>query len=45
MIGQQNVYPKELLAERYLLQEEIGKGRMSTVIWREIRLPEMLLLR
>ena len=31
MIGQQSLYPGELIAERYLLQKQIGEGRMSTV--------------
>ena len=31
MISQQTAHPQELIAERYLLLEQIGKGRMSTV--------------
>ena len=31
MIRQQTAYPQGIIAERYLLQEQIGQGRMSTV--------------
>ena len=31
MIRQQTAYPQGIIAERYLVQEQIGEGRMSTV--------------
>ena len=31
MIRQKTAYPQGLIAERYLIQEQIGEGRMSTV--------------